>query len=119
MITKEEFLKAVDIVNKYKAQVTKEFNEMSDKLKENKCSSFVLTKDTSIYDAGLSVRAINRLRVNYDTIKGLENLDNQNLTIGCFENKLTKQHLYNFRNTGKKTIDEIIDVFFEAGVIIK
>lgn len=119
MITKEEFLKAVEIVNEYKAQVTKEFNEMSDKLKENKCSSFVVTKDTSIYDTGLSVRAINRLKANYDTIKGLENLDNQNITIGCFENKLTKQHLYNFRNTGKKTIDEIIDVFLQAGVIIK
>lgn len=119
MITKEEFLKAVEIVNEYKSQVTKEFNEMSDKLKENKCSSFVLTKDTPIYSTELSVRALNGLKANYDTIKGLENLDYKNITIGCFENKLTKYHLYNFRNIGKKTIDEIIDVFLEAGVIIK
>ena len=119
MITKEEFLKALDIVNKYKLQVINEFNEIADELDKNKFNDLILTKDTLIRRSGLSIRAINALRANYDTIKALKDLDSWKITIGHFENNLTRRDLFKFRNVGKKTIEEIISVFLKAGVIIE
>ena len=41
MITKEEFLKALDIVNQYKSQVINEFNEIADELDKNKFNDLI------------------------------------------------------------------------------
>lgn len=123
MITKEEFLKALEIVNEYKAQLTKEFNELINELEKNNCSKLNLTKNTLIHNAGLSVRAINVLKGNSQYIRVVKDLvwnhNETEVTIGHFEENLTKYQLYKFRNSGKKTVDEIVDVFLEAGVIIK
>ena len=123
MITKEEFLKALEIVNEYKAQLTKEFNELINELEKNNCSKLNLTKNTLIHNAGLSVRAINVLKGNSQYIRVVKDLvwnhNETEVTIGHFEGNLTKYQLYKFRNSGKKTVDEIVDVFLEAGVIIE
>ena len=118
MITKEEFLKALEIVNEYKSQIINEFNEIAEELDKNKFNDLILTKDTLISRSGLSRRAINALYINYDEIKALKGLDSWKLTIGHFENNLTRRDLFKFRNVGKKTIEEIISVFLKAGVII-
>lgn len=121
-ITKEEFLKALDIVNKYKLQVINDFNELMDELERNKCSRLILTKDTSIYNAGLSVRALNVLKGNSEYIRVVKDLvwnhKETEVTIGHFEGNLSKCDLYKFRNSGKKTVEEIINVFLNAGVVI-
>ena len=119
MITKEEFLKALEIVNEYKAQVINEFNEIAEELDKNKFNDLILTKDTLIRHSGLSLRAKNGIFRNVETIKALKDVDSWKLTIGHFENNLTRRDLFKFRNIGKKTIEEIISVFLKAGVIIK
>lgn len=121
MITKEEFLKALEIVNNYKIQVSEQFEEMKKDLDKKSFSHLSITKDTSINDSDLSVRALNALKVNsdkLDCLKGLSwNWNKCEVTIGHFEG-LKKSDLYRFRNIGKKTIDEIERMFFEAGIVL-
>ena len=113
------FLKALEIVNEYKSQVINEFNEIAEELDKNKFNDLILTKDTLIRYSGLSLRAKNGIFRNVDTIKALKDVDSWKLTIGHFENNLTRRDLFKFRNIGKKTIEEIISVFLKAGVIIE
>lgn len=121
-ITKDEFLQAMEIVNKYKIQITNEFNELINELEKNNYSKLNLNKDTLINNAGLSVRALNVLKGNVDKISVVKDLlwkwNETEVTIGHFENNLTKYQLYKFRNSGKKTVEEIVNVFLSAGVVI-
>lgn len=121
MITKEEFLKALEIVNNYKIQVSEQFEEMKKDLDKKSFSHLSITKDTPINNAGLSVRALNCLRSNLDRFDSLKDLrwdwNNCEVTIGHFED-LKKSDLCGLRNIGKKSIDEIERMFFEVGIVI-
>ena len=100
MITKEEFLKALDTVNEYKLQVSQEFKEMKISLDEKDFSHLVLTPKTKIVDSGLSVFAINILKAC--EIEYLGELEQ-------FERK----DILRFRFMGKKTLTEIENCLFD------
>lgn len=105
MITKEEFLKALDTVNEYKLQVSQEFKEMKISLDEKDFSHLVLTPKTKIVDSGLSVFAINILKAC--EIEYLGELEQ-------FERK----DILRFRFMGKKTLTEIENCLFQAGIVL-
>ena len=123
MITKEEFLKALEIVNNYKIQISKEFEEMKKELGKKNFNYLPVTKDTLITETYLSVRALNALHAyslnHIEEIKDLKwSWDFCEVKVGHFEN-IKKQELHKFRNFGKKSIEEIEKMFFEAGMILK
>ena len=121
MITKEEFLKALEVVNNYKIQVTAQFEEMKKDLDKKSFSHLSITKETPINDTDLSIRALNALRANSDKFENLKGLrwdwNKCEVTVGHFDG-LKKSDLYGFRNIGKKSIDEIERMFFEADIIL-
>ena len=121
MITKDEFLKALEIVNNYKIQVSEQFEEMKKDLDKKEFSHLAITKNTSINKTDLSVRALNALKANSDRYESLKNLrwdwNKCEITVGHFE-ILKKSDLYGFRNIGKKSIDEIERMLFEAGIVL-
>jgi DNA-directed RNA polymerase alpha subunit len=121
MITKDEFLKALEIVNNYKIQVSEQFEEMKKDLDKKEFSHLAITKNTPINKTDLSVRALNALKANSDRYESLKNLrwdwNKCEITVGHFE-VLKKSDLYGFRNIGKKSIDEIERMLFEAGIVL-
>ncbi len=105
MITREEFLKALDTVNNYKLQVSKEFQEMKISLDEKDFSHLVLSPKTKIIDSGLSVLAINILK-NIE-IEYLGELS-----------QFKRKDLLRLRCMGKKTLTEIENCLFQAGIVL-
>jgi hypothetical protein len=122
MITKEEFLKALEIVNNYKAQVLEQFQEMKKELDNNNFSNLLITKDTPLRETGISVKAIEAL-IAYATYeieeaKGLRcSWHDCQLKVGHFEN-FKRSDLLKLRNIGVKTLVEIEKVFLQAGIIL-
>ena len=100
MITKEEFLKALDTVNEYKLQVSQEFKEMKISLDEKD-----LTPKTKIVDSGLSVFAINILKAC--EIEYLGELE-----------QFKRKDILRLRCMGKKTLTEIENCLFQAGIVL-
>jgi DNA-directed RNA polymerase alpha subunit len=122
MVTEKEFLKAIEIVNKYKLQVYNKCEEMKLELNKNNITNSLITKETLISDLDLSVRCFNALRALCLNNEDMKNLKWSYLvcevTIGHFEN-IKKYDLYRLRNIGKKSIKEIEEVFLQAGVSLK
>ena len=105
MITREDFLKALDIVNDYKSQVSKEFQEMKISLDEKDFSHLVLTPKTKIIDSGLSLLAINILKaINLEYLGELE--------------QFKRKDILQLRGMGKKTLIEIENCLFQAGIFL-
>ena len=105
MITKEEFLNALDIVNNYKLQVSNQFEEMKKTLDEKDFSHLVLTPKTKIVDSGLSVLAINILKAC--EIEYLGELE-----------QFKRKELMRFRCMGKKTLAEVEKCLLQAGIVL-
>ena len=101
MITKEEFLNALDIVNNYKLQ----FEEMKKTLDEKDFSHLVLTPKTKIVDSGLSVLAINIFKAC--KIEYLGELE-----------QFKREELMRFRGMGKKTLAEVEKILLQAGIVL-
>jgi DNA-directed RNA polymerase alpha subunit len=105
MITKEEFLKALDTVNNYKIQVTEQYEKMKLSLDEKDFSHLVLTPKTKVIDSGLSFSSMNVLKacdIYY---------------LGEMEQFKRKDFLL-FRNIGKKKLAEIEKCLFQAGIVL-
>ncbi len=121
MITKIEFLKALETVNNYKKQVTEQYEEMKKDLDKKSFSHLPITKKTRIIDANLSVRTLNVLKSNIHKFESIKDLKwdflECEVTVGHFE-VLKRSDLYGFRNLGKKSIKELDRLFFEAGIIM-
>ena len=124
MITKKEFLKALEIVNEYKRQTEKQFEEMQKHLNESNFDkkNIVNKKQTIISKSGLSIKALNACVYAYF----LQD-ENSNRIDYSYRDKLNLEDLKNikrsdfkkFPNTGVKTIQEIERVLFEVGIILK
>jgi DNA-directed RNA polymerase alpha subunit len=96
MITYEEFLNAVEVINNYKNQVEQDYTRLK-KVSQNKYITYDYpNKNTLIKDSNLSVRALNVLHQNNLINKKIEDLSNYSIT-----------DLSKFQNMGKKTLDEI------------
>jgi hypothetical protein len=118
MITKEEFLKALEIVNSYKAQVLEQFQEMKKQLDNKDFSNLLITKDTPLIDTGLSIKALNGLTAyaHYEIEEVKVNGFRYEIKVGHFEN-VKRSDLLQVRNIGKKTFGEIEKMFFQAGIV--
>ena len=122
MITKEEFLKALNIINDYKKQVSEEFEYVKKQIENKNFSMMVITEESFLIDINLSVRSLNVLHsLSYksDKFKHL-NIPLQRRSPYKIKDFLTlkKSDLYMCQNTGQKTIEEIEKCFFQAGIII-
>lgn len=123
MITQDEFLKALDIVNNYKIQVSRQFEEMNIKLKDNKFILLNISKDTLVSELKLSVRVINALKSYiYKIDKDLNfgshwSSEKCNVKLNHFKN-MKLIDLMKMNNIGKKSITEIKELFIQVGIII-
>lgn len=108
MVSYEEFLKALQIINEYKLQVETDYAKLKNHCKSKDVFFEVPTKETLILDADLSVRALNVLKVN----------DFYGKKIGDFEN-YTINDLCKMKNMGKKTLDEIKELCYLCRVYIR
>jgi|LakMenE01Jun11ns_1017448.scaffolds.fasta_scaffold8915987_2 DNA-directed RNA polymerase alpha subunit len=96
MVSYEEFLKALQVINEYKSQVESDYTRLRNHSKSKDVFFEVPTKETLIRDADISRRAINVLASN----------DFYHKNIGDLENYTIKD-LSKMRNMGKKTLSEI------------
>lgn len=103
----KEFQEALKIINNYKNQIEKHYKEVERQHKEiNKFAS--ITKETKIYDIDhITVRTLNCLRA-YEYL-------NRETRVKDFENVKISE-LYRLKNFGNKSIQQIKEICFYAGV---
>lgn len=106
MITEQEFLNAIEIVNNYKKQVKEQFEKAFAVLEKEKFSHLTLNKNTSIYDSGLSVRNMNILKACDISVLG-DLMD------------FSKSELLQFRGLGKAGFLELEECLLHAGIVLK
>lgn len=111
MITKEEFLKALETVENYEIQISEQFKEMKEKLSKKDFSHLVITKETKLGDTGLSTRALNVLKCFADD-------HDLKWEVGSFEG-FKKIDFMKYRDVGKKTLDEIEMMLFKVGIVLE
>ena len=105
MITEQEFLNAIEIINNYKKQVTEQFEKMKTTLDEKEFTHLILDDSTSIWDSGLSVKSINILKaVEIEKLGDLR--------------EYKKTDLFRFRGLGKKGFNEIEKCLLQAGIVL-
>lgn len=106
-ITYEQFQEALKIVNNYKYQIEKHYNQVQKEYKE--IGRFIdVTKETRIMDIdNIDVRTLNCLKAG-------EYLD-WDTKVKDFE-KVKISELIKLRNFGKKSLQEIKEICFYAGV---
>lgn len=108
MVSYEEFLKALQVINEYKLQVETDYVRLKNHCKSKDVFFEVPTKETLIFDTEISVRALNVLHANGFIEK----------KIGDFEN-YTINDLCKMRNMGKKTLDEIKELCYLCGFSLR
>ena len=105
MITETEFLNAINVINKYKKQITEQLEKIKTNLVEIDFSHLSLDENTNVRDCGLSKRALHILLC----------LDIEKL--GELK-EFKKSDLLKLRNSGKVSINEIEKCLFQAGIVI-
>ena len=105
MITETEFLNAINVINKYKQQITEQLEKIKINLVEIDFSHLSLDENTNVRDCGLSKRALNILLCL--DIKKIGELK-----------EFKKSDLLKLRNSGKVSVDEIEKCLFQAGIVI-
>jgi len=123
MITKEEFLNALDLVNRYKIQMETEIKFVEKQIQDNRLNNVGITKDTLIPDINMSVRTLNILRFGVAYIPRFSHLKQGSrfefdIKISELES-LTKTEILGLRNSGKKTLEEIQNIFLQVGFDLK
>ena len=117
MVTREEFLNAVEVIKQYKAELAERYK--NDRAEVNKAISHIpktppsldgITKDTLIKDVDLSGRLRNIFRRNYRNVSELKVSDLAELTEREFER---------LPGAGKGTLRELKAVCASAGVSLK
>ena len=110
-ITYEQFQDALKIVNEYKTQLEEHYNIAKREIEGISKFSNV-TKETKLYDTGLSVRCLNILRANDEKL-GI----NSNWEMKLEElSKLSMSKFLQCRIAGKKTLQELKELCFYADV---
>jgi DNA-directed RNA polymerase alpha subunit len=105
MITREEFLNAIETINSYKKQLTEPFEKMKADLDNKDFSYLILNENTSVFECNLSTIIPRILRDN--DIKKLGDLKN-----------FKKKDLLSFWSFGKKHLSELERCLFQAGIIL-
>lgn len=110
MITREEFLKAVEVIRQYKAQLQEQMLEVQN-VEDELPPNVNITRDTLIEDANMTVRLFNILHWNFYRKR-------ENKTIGELEN-LSVSEFLSFRNSGRKTLQQLQELCAYAGIQLK
>ena len=108
MVSYKEFLKALQIINKYKLQVETDSTRLKNHCKLKDVFFQVPTKETLIFDLKISVRALNVLYANGFFEKKIADFENYTV------NDLSKM-----KNMGKKTLDEIKELCYLCGFSLR
>jgi DNA-directed RNA polymerase alpha subunit len=112
-ITREEYLKAIDIIHQY-VETAKQDIKNADSLMKKYRNDFIgVSKNTRIRDTGLSVRTINCLKASTNLRMGWDD------TVGSLENQFTLKELLAMRNFGSVSIKEINRLFTITGMKFK
>lgn len=114
MVTKEQYLEAVEIIKQYREQLIQELREV-ESLNETILSDIpnvkvIYTEDTKLSDVVMSTNLSNRIRY------GLQ-VQLDELTIGSLK-ELSERKVLRWRNTGKKTVEELRKVLNQAGLTL-
>jgi DNA-directed RNA polymerase alpha subunit len=110
MVSKEDYLKALSIVNRY----------LNENPSELEMPRYKYTKETKIFDVINSVRLLNCLKVFLYDIRRKQvcEISSFQLPISYFEN-VSRKEILGTRNFGAKSIAELEEILFEAGVKMK
>lgn len=110
-ITYEQFQEALKIVNEYKTQLEEHY-KIAKKETEGISKFANVTKETKLYDTGLSVRCLNILKANGDKLGINTNWDMKLEELS----KLSISKFLQCRIAGKKTLQELKELCFYANV---
>ncbi len=106
-ITYKEFQEALKIVKKYKIQLQKDYDIAKNEMKN--ISKFLnVTKETKIYNSGLSQRCLNILKGNEDKL-GIE-INRESKVSELLNLSITK--FSECRIAGKMSVDELKELCF-------
>lgn len=111
MITREEFLKALETVKNYEIQISEQFEEMKKILRKKDFNHLAITKETFIRDAGLSMRALN-------CTENFLREHNLSFKIGSLEG-FKRRDFMMYRLFGKKSLDELEMMLFKVGIVLE
>lgn len=103
MITREEYESALKIVKDYQEQVTNEYNRL--KAEVSIIETKFVTSDSKICESVSARLCSSLMRIDIDVHGKLSDLKG-----------ISVNNLYKIRNTGKKTIQELIEICAIAGV---
>ena len=113
MITYKEFQKALTIVNDYKNQIGEHYKQIEKQLNYvHKFSN--VTKETDLWDTGLSTRSINALHQLLNVNK-IPIYAREKYKVKPLEGKKISD-IKNLRNLGNKSVNEIKEMCFYADV---
>ena len=112
MISHTKFLKALNIVNQYKAQVAKQSERLHQDLSNAHISPIVLSRETPLIDSDLGTKVVNIL-LNCRYIKSQELTET--VKMKHFDG-MTFWALCRIEGIGRKSLKEIENCFFEANV---
>lgn len=120
MVTKNEYLKALQVISKYKQQIFSEQQETIKSLNAIGLPVDDININTLLNSVNISVRCLNALKVYVsDKLPHLKyNYNYCNVRIGDLEG-IRKIDLIKSRNLGKKSVKEIEDLLFSVGIILK
>lgn len=122
IVTHDEFLTALSVINAYKMQVYKPYELTKLELEAVGFTPVPITKDTLMTNLPLTARTQNTLKYIANTFDGTKELrwdfKKCEVRVKDFEG-LKRRELREMRNVGVKTIDDIEKIFFEAGIILK
>jgi hypothetical protein len=121
-VTHEEFLEALKVVHAYKLQVYDPYELARQELEAVGMTPKPITGETLMTDLILTARTLNTLKYIASWFKGTMdltwNFNSCEVRVKDFEG-LKRRELREMRNVGVKTVKDIEDIFFEAGVILK
>ena len=104
VISEQEFFCAIDLIKRYKIQLSEQFKNMETTLESNKFSELELNNDTPISKCGLSVKTLNILKqVEIFYLSDLK--------------KLTTHDLMKLRGMGKVGLKEVQSLLLQCGLV--
>lgn len=111
MIKRADYLKALEIVKRYKEQCDNDLIEIKELYINNDL------KHKHLFNVGLSVRVLNILYQNAENLN-LPNIDFRELKVLHLDN-ISLNELYKCRNMGKNGIEQIKALIENAGLNYK
>jgi DNA-directed RNA polymerase alpha subunit len=111
MISRESYLKALEVVKEYRNQCNEDLKDIKDVFNSDELRNKLLV------DVGLSVRCLNILHANHERL-GIENLNWGKARVVDLGN-VSEIELRKCRNMGKRSLDELKELCQKAKIILR